>query len=1814
MRSFILFLLLFSCLFCDPKDPYVVAVTEGEPSTFVANAVNAITGDYFISNPDVVVQGVEPIVIPRNYLSGNGKGNYAGFSFYSHLHIAYGGVWPLGHFTVFEPSGTRLRYLISLKIYEKLAKGKYKHHPIPLELDGSMLWGFVNKGARYNLKNNRVEVNPDRKYVKVYGSNGSERCYQKIPPKEKKKKKKGELAIEAYYYGLMWERLPNGNRIHYGYGKDHRINAFHTSNPDHSKTFASVHVDYHGDDFIFTTNDGNQVHYQCERKGSDDDRYTLIRKILNRAAPEESFDYHSVNSHGGQHISRRAFPQSLCQNVDYYTIGNHQVMGQNISIGSSEDLRCDRVKMLSSPIGQTSALIATHTFIYHPGRRGENNGATEVYDALGNLTVYRYSSSMMIEAIERYIKKEGTQTPFNSERFIWNSEGNLLCKSFHDEAGRALCARTFVYDPKGNMIHERIYGNISGNGTAPLIIHSNGQVEANESYGKWFAYSDDNRNLPTAEAEENGHRVQYSYFAYNRLSSKLELYHGRIIRRTFYDYNSDLVVVREIIDDGAASEKEDLTGVTERRIKVIVPKAEEPYYGMPEEIHERYLDLHSNQEKTISYVHLTYGNFGLVTKKDVYDANGVFRYSLHTTYDDKGRPIEESNALGQVAKSSYDALGNKLTFEDFHGRSIVKMTYDFAGRMIQSEEAAFDGQKRTTEHHYNLLSQRTQTTDFHGETSTYCYDPFGHLLEERSPEVFDEKGKKRTLCTRQVYDSAGNKIEQISPKGEVTKTSYNIYGKPATITYADGSTERFIYNLDGTLAQAIDQQGTSAVYTYDGFGRETSKKIFSSSQELLLEETSIYNGFQLVAKIDAENHKTTFVYDGAGRKISEERAGEKIEYTYDELGRVKIEKKENLLSIKEYDLLGRLIDERMESVEGELLARTKNEYDSFGNIACITRFIAGQEVKELFRYDAFNQPIMQIDALGHTVRFEYDDARHQRTHTDALGNLTIESRDALGRLIYSEKKNSFGSTLSKEEMHYDAASNLSQQLSTVYAGEDLLHVVTTLWEYGQLNRLLTLTEAAGSNDQKITRYTYTIKGQLHTTTKPDGTVLENRYDPLGRLIEQSASDRTISYAFQYNKLGQMVACENRLSGKATLRELDPSGRVIKETLETGFSFENVYDARGRRTALRLPDQSTIAYSYDALYLRAVSRGLYTHRYLDYDLSGHLLKEQIIGGLGEIQYQLDALGRTIQAMSPFVRHTIEEIDAAGHIKKMYWNVIRREEVAWFKYDDLYQLTEEDSIFPHTFSYDSHYNRLSKDDAEYQVNVANELLSTEKTRYDYDKNGCPLTKSTANGEIQFKYDALGRLLEATQAEHFHVEFSYDGLHRRLTKTVYLWKEQAWQKKSHQNFLYDGQCEIGAADEEGKIHQLRVLGSAPHAEIGAAVLIELEGVAYAPAHDIKGSVYVLVDVQTRKVAESYRYTVFGEEIIYAADGNKIRTSAINNPWRFLSKHFDEEIQMVFFGRRYYEPETGRWLTPDPKGFADSLNLYAFVFNDPLTRLDLWGLETLAERGPMGQMMLDFFRTGLEYAHRGICNLGSGIKAFSSHLPPIIREYGMLIGNVLMGARGEERGYYPKSRGGYVGEGSLDERDSYLTGNGILTGYDEVKNRALNWSKNKNNRLVHFFHNATQGFCKDMYESIKGMLGFQTESSKALASYINNIFEHKTGSNQEGTLFTEHHSQGAIDLFNATKLLSSERRAHVNAQTYGSPLLFTSEDLDVQHYVSSKDLIPWINIFNIMKKSHSPNIHRVTSKARIPLVDHGYENTTYSEIRRKWRDDVTN
>jgi RHS repeat-associated protein len=62
--------------------------------------------------------------------------------------------------------------------------------------------------------------------------------------------------------------------------------------------------------------------------------------------------------------------------------------------------------------------------------------------------------------------------------------------------------------------------------------------------------------------------------------------------------------------------------------------------------------------------------------------------------------------------------------------------------------------------------------------------------------------------------------------------------------------------------------------------------------------------------------------------------------------------------------------------------------------------------------------------------------------------------------------------------------------------------------------------------------------------------------------------------------------------------------------------------------------------------------------------------------------------------------------------------------------------------------------------------------------------------------------------------------------------------------------------------------------------------------------------------------------------------------NPIRFSSKYDDDESDFLYYGFRYYNPSTGRWLSRDPIAERGGLNLYGFNRNDSVDLIDPTGL----------------------------------------------------------------------------------------------------------------------------------------------------------------------------------------------------------------------------------------------------------------------------------
>ncbi len=88
------------------------------------------------------------------------------------------------------------------------------------------------------------------------------------------------------------------------------------------------------------------------------------------------------------------------------------------------------------------------------------------------------------------------------------------------------------------------------------------------------------------------------------------------------------------------------------------------------------------------------------------------------------------------------------------------------------------------------------------------------------------------------------------------------------------------------------------------------------------------------------------------------------------------------------------------------------------------------------------------------------------------------------------------------------------------------------------------------------------------------------------------------------------------------------------------------------------------------------------------------------------------------------------------------------------------------------------------------------------------------------------------------------------------------------------------------------------------------------------------------TGQSAATYEYDPFGEPLRQSGE------YAALNPFRFSTKYTDDETGLLDYGNQHYDPSLGRWLNRDPIYEQGGYNLYGFVGNDGINRLDVLGL----------------------------------------------------------------------------------------------------------------------------------------------------------------------------------------------------------------------------------------------------------------------------------
>ena len=282
---------------------------------------------------------------------------------------------------------------------------------------------------------------------------------------------------------------------------------------------------------------------------------------------------------------------------------------------------------------------------------------------------------------------------------------------------------------------------------------------------------------------------------------------------------------------------------------------------------------------------------------------------------------------------------------------------------------------------------------------------------------------------------------------------------------------------------------------------------------------------------------------------------------------------------------------------------------------------------------------------------------------------------------------------------------------------------------------------------------------------------------------------------------------------------------------------------------------------------------------------------------------------------------------------------------YQYDELYRLTEaaNPTIADEAYTYDAVGNRLTATGTAgtLSYNDNNELLGYADVSFEYDDNG-NMTKKTVGDQVaNYFYDITDRLIRVEDGDGSVVaEYYYDPFGRRL------WKEVGRVRAC---YFYADEGLVGEYDSSGG--EIRTYGYAPDSVWTKNPLFQKAGGNYYWYHnDHLGTAQKLIDTSGRAIWAA-TYSSFGNIQIGVAE--------IENNLRFPGQYYDSETGLYYNWNRYYDSVTGRYLQTDP--YNEGVNLYAYVFGDPVNLVDPEGLCVF--RGTIDSVLINLNLVSEEY-----------------------------------------------------------------------------------------------------------------------------------------------------------------------------------------------------------------------------------------------------------
>lgn len=860
------------------------------------------------------------------------------------------------------------------------------------------------------------------------------------------------------------------------------------------------------------------------------------------------------------------------------------------------------------------------------------------------------------------------------------------------------------------------------------------------------------------------------------------------------------------------------------------------------------------------------------------------------------------DSASRILDFEIDAEGRILKVKCSRGISnplvLVSYQYDASGNLISVTDAENHAQLYEYDKEHQLLKRTDRNGySFHYRYSNhFCIKTWGddglysgefiYFPDERRTIYIGFDGRRFEYR----YNEKGQLIEEIDPYGKVTITRYDAFGYPAVVI--DRCDRRTIYKYDerGNLLEEVDPLGRKTSYRYNERN-------------------------QLIEKIDFRGQKTAFEYDDRGNLIKEEFPdGRTAFYEYDEEGhRIFTRLSGSLPEKNEYDSYHQLITIRDPFTKKEVF---KYQYDLLGNVIGI--------------WDGRDWILYRYDKMSRLIEAQYTDGTKEKNTYDPEGNITSYT-DRLGRTWQYRYK------AWQEMIEMIAPDGGSTQYDYTRADELCLVIDPngnqTEYLYDQNDQIIGIKQ----NHSLIETYTRDPEGRLIEKRDPRGRVLVSLYYEMGsepsvRIIQRD--EKRIESRFTFDRMGQIVQAKNDFS--EVKRDYDRFGHITSET-QNGLGVKHIFNTQGQLEKSEFDDKTEFRLKYygEAIVIRDPTGSWHTCY-----LEGNRIVKRVLANDIEESIEYDEEGRIL-------RHTVQKGEGSLHRyldRSYFYDVLGQltrlengKEKLYFLYDEcgrLIKIQAEEALKgkwdKEVYTYDKGGNLLStKEVPNSLVGKGNQLLHWGDRHFSYDERGRLAKETRDNKNFSYTYDSSDQLISIDLPDGQKVIYEYDPFGRRVSKKI-------GEKKT--TFGWEGDrlsWEIGPEGERRYYFYLAPEDFTPSMFCERKPLPDGQWdlQTYFIHYDQSNRPILITDSEG-EIVWSAEYTAYGRATVKS-------DSKIVYNLRAPGQYYDSESGLHYNYHRYYDPETGRYTTPDPIGLKGGLNLYSFGKGNPLITCDILGLR---------------------------------------------------------------------------------------------------------------------------------------------------------------------------------------------------------------------------------------------------------------------------------